>query len=134
MAVKPVILAVDDDPQVLRAVARDLRRRYGETHRIVRADSGQAALETIEALTERGDPIALLLSDQRMPQMDGVTFLEEARRHVPKAKRALLTAYADTEAAISAINESQIDYYLLKPWDPPDQRLYPVLDDLLDDW
>ncbi|MEM9998351.1 MAG: FAD-dependent oxidoreductase, partial [Bacteroidota bacterium] len=96
--------------------------------------SGQAALETIEALTERGDPIALLLSDQRMPQMDGVTFLEEARRHVPKAKRALLTAYADTEAAISAINDSQIDYYLLKPWDPPDQRLYPVLDDLLDDW
>ncbi|MEL6442866.1 MAG: FAD-dependent oxidoreductase [Bacteroidota bacterium] len=134
MAAKPVILAVDDDPQVLRAVARDLRKRYGETYRIVRADSGQAALDTVEALTERGDPIALLLSDQRMPQMDGVGFLQQARALAPKAKRALLTAYADTEAAISAINDSQIDYYLLKPWDPPDQRLYPVLDDLLDDW
>lgn len=131
---KPVILAVDDDPQVLRAVARDLRRRYSETYRVLRADSASAALEVVETLEDRGDPIALLLSDQRMPQMDGVAFLSEAMQRFPDAKRALLTAYADTEAAIAAINRSQIDYYLLKPWDPPEQRLYPILDDLLADW
>ena len=131
---KPIILAVDDDPQVLRAVAQDLRKRYGETYRIMRADSGQKALETLNTIAEREDPVALILSDQRMPQMDGVTFLKEAIKLEPKSKRALLTAYADTEAAISAINESQIDYYLLKPWDPPEQRLYPILDDLLADW
>ena len=131
---KPIILAVDDDPQVLRAVAQDLRKRYGETYRIMRADSGQKALETLETIAEREDPVAMILSDQRMPQMDGVTFLKQAIKLEPKAKRALLTAYADTEAAISAINESQIDYYLLKPWDPPEQRLYPILDDLLADW
>jgi len=131
---KPIILAVDDDPQVLRAVAQDLRKRYGETYRIMRADSGQRALDTLATIAQREDPVALILSDQRMPEMDGVTFLKEAIKLEPKAKRALLTAYADTEAAISAINESQIDYYLLKPWDPPDQRLYPILDDLLTDW
>ena len=131
---KPIILAVDDDPQVLRAVTRDLRRRYGDTYRIIRADSGAAAIDVLETLVERGDPVALLLSDQRMPKLDGVTFLREAMQRVPEAKRALLTAYADTEAAIAAINRSQIDYYLLKPWDPPEQRLYPVLDDLLADW
>ena len=131
---KPIILAVDDDPQVLRAVAQDLRKRYAETYRILRADSGQAALETLASIAEREDPVALILSDQRMPQMDGVSFLKEAIKLEPGAKRALLTAYADTEAAIASINESQIDYYLLKPWDPPDQRLYPILDDLLADW
>ncbi len=131
---KPIILAVDDDPQVLRAVAQDLRKRYGETYRILRADSGRVGLETLKTIGERGDPIALILSDQRMPQMDGVAFLSEAMTLEPKAKRALLTAYADTEAAISSINQSQIDYYLLKPWDPPEQRLYPILDDLLADW
>ena len=131
---KPIILAVDDDPQVLRAVAQDLRKRYAESYRILRADSGKKALETLAAVAERGDPVAMILSDQRMPEMDGVSFLKEAIKLEPKAKRALLTAYADTEAAIGAINESQIDYYLLKPWDPPDQRLYPILDDLLADW
>lgn len=131
---KPVILAVDDDPQVLQSVARDLRRRYSDRYRIVRATSGPEALEVVDALGERGDPVALLLSDQRMPQMDGVAFLSEAMARYPSAKRALLTAYADTEAAIAAINRSQVDYYLLKPWDPPEQRLYPILDDLLADW
>ncbi|HMB92474.1 MAG TPA: FAD-dependent oxidoreductase, partial [Rhodothermales bacterium] len=109
-------------------------RRYSETYRVLRADSASAALEVVETLEDRGDPVALLLSDQRMPQMDGVAFLSEAMQRFPNAKRALLTAYADTEAAIAAINRSQIDYYLLKPWDPPEQRLYPILDDLLADW
>ena len=131
---KPIILAVDDDPQVLRAVAQDLRKRYGETYRIMRVDSGQRALDTLKTIAEREDPVALIMSDQRMPEMDGVSFLKEAIKLEPKAKRALLTAYADTEAAITAINESQIDYYLMKPWDPPEQRLYPILDDLLTDW
>ena len=134
MADKPVILTVDDDPQVLGAIARDLRRRYSEDYRIVRADSGSAALEAATELKARGTPVALLLSDQRMPVMDGVTFLGEAMALFPEAKRALLTAYADTDAAISAINQSRIHYYLLKPWDPPDEKLYPVLDDLLSDW
>ncbi len=131
---KPAILAVDDDPQVLRAIARDLRRRYSDTYRILRAGSAQEGLEVTDTLKDRGDPVALFLSDQRMPQMDGVGFLSEAMLRFPRAKRALLTAYADTEAAIAAINRSQIDYYLLKPWDPPDQKLYPILDDLLADW
>ncbi len=131
---KPVILVVDDDPDVLRAIARDLRRRYGQDYRVLRAASGQEALAALNELQERGDPVALLLSDQRMPQMDGVGFLSEAMMRFPNSKRALLTAYADTEAAISAINRSQVDYYLLKPWDPPEERLYPVLDDLLGDW
>ena len=134
MPSKPAILAIDDDPQVLRAVARDLSRRYGEQYRVLRADSGVAALEVVKTLHARDEPIALLLSDQRMPKMDGVAFLREARALFPTAKRALLTAYADTEAAIAAINQSHIDFYLLKPWDPPEQRLYPIIDDLLDDW
>ena len=132
--VKPVILAVDDDPQVLRAVERDLRRRYARDYRVLRADSGESALDTLGKLKLRGDPVALFLVDQRMPRMTGVEFLEEAIERFPDAKRALLTAYSDTEAAIRAINEVGLDYYLQKPWDPPDQNLYPNLDDMLGDW
>lgn len=131
---KPVILTVDDDPDVLQAVSRDLRHQYGDRFRVVRADSGQAALEALEQLKLRNEFVALFLVDQRMPQMSGVEFLEQALSLYPNAKRALLTAYADTDAAIRAINTTRIDYYLLKPWDPPEERLYPVLDDLLDDW
>ena len=131
---KPVILAVDDDPQVLRAVERDLRRNYAREYRVLRADSGQSALDTLAKVQERGDPVALMLVDQRMPRMSGVEFLEEARGMFPDAKRALLTAYADTDAAIRAINNRVLDYYLQKPWDPPEERLYPTLDDLLEDW
>lgn len=131
---KPVILAVDDDPQVLRAVERDLRRRYAREYRVLRADSGESALDTLGKLKLRGDPVALFLVDQRMPRMTGVEFLEEAIGRFPDAKRALLTAYSDTEAAIRAINEVGLDYYLQKPWDPPDQNLYPSLDELLADW
>jgi thioredoxin reductase (NADPH) len=131
---KPVILAVDDDPQVLRAVERDLRRRYARDYRVLRADSGESALNTLGKLKLRGDPVALFLVDQRMPKMTGVEFLEEAIGRFPDAKRALLTAYSDTEAAIRAINEVGLDYYLQKPWDPPDQNLYPSLDELLADW
>ena len=132
--VKPVLLTVDDDRDVLGAIARDLRKHYGEDYRILRADSGSEALELLLALKERKEPVALVLSDQRMPGMDGVTLLAEALTHHPKSKRALLTAYADTAAAIGAINTSQVDYYLLKPWDPPEEKLYPALDDLLDEW
>src|SRR3954454_12607414 len=131
---KPVILAVDDDPQVLRAVERDLRRRYARDYRVLRAESGETALDTLGKLKLRGDPIALFLVDQRMPRMTGVEFLEEAIEQFPDAKQALLTAYSDTEAAIRAINEIGLDYYLQKPWDPPEQNLYPNLDDMLDDW
>jgi thioredoxin reductase (NADPH) len=130
----PALLVVDDDPDVLRAIARDLRRRYGKDYRVLRASSADEGLTALDELKERGDPVALLLSDQRMPRMNGVEFLSEAMRRFPKSKRALLTAYADTQAAIDAINQSQVDYYLLKPWDPPEERLYPVLDDLLADW
>ncbi len=131
---KPVILAVDDDVSVLEAVIQDLRRKYGATYRILRAGSGQAALDTCAQLQQRGDAVALFLSDQRMPGMLGVDFLEKAQTHYPEAKRALLTAYADTEAAIRAINTAKIHYYLTKPWDPPEEQLYPVLDDLLGEW
>ena len=131
---KPVLLTVDDDAAVLSAVVRDLRKHYGRDYRILRTDSGIAALDMLRELKERWDPVALVLSDQRMPKMDGVTFLSEAMKFHPESKRALLTAYADTEAAIGAINKSQVDYYLLKPWDPPEERLYPVLDDMLDEW
>ena len=131
---KPVILAVDDDPQVLRAVERDLRRRYAREYRVLRADSGESALDTLGKLKLRGDPVALFLVDQRMPKMTGVEFLEQAIDRYPEAKRALLTAYSDTEAAIRAINDVGLDYYLQKPWDPPDQNLYPNLDDMLGDW
>ncbi len=131
---KPVILAVDDDISVLEAVIQDLRRKYGADYRILRAGSGQAALDTCQQLVKRGDVVALILSDQRMPGMTGVTLLERVQAIYPDAKRALLTAYADTEAAIQAINSARIHYYLTKPWDPPEQRLYPVLDDLLETW
>jgi len=131
---KPVILTVDDDLEVLQAIARDLRQQYGDRFRIIRADSGAAAIEATQKLKLRNEPVALFLVDQRMPQMSGVEFLEQALKIFPNAKRALLTAYADTDAAIRAINSTQIDYYLLKPWNPPEERLYPVLNDLLDDW
>ena len=131
---KPVILAVDDDISVLEAVIQDLRRQYGANYRILRAGSGQAALDTCTQLQQRGDAVALFLSDQRMPGMSGVEFLEKAQGVYPEAKRALLTAYADTEAAIKAINTAKINYYLTKPWDPPEEKLYPVLDDLLENW
>ena len=131
---RPVLLTVDDDPEVLRAVERDLRRKYGEKYRVVRADSGDTALQVLEQLQLRNDPLALMLVDQRMPRMSGVEFMERAVPLQPEAKKVLLTAYADTDAAIRAINQIKIDHYLLKPWDPPEERLYPVLDDLLDDW
>ncbi|MCW5966235.1 MAG: FAD-dependent oxidoreductase, partial [Bryobacterales bacterium] len=131
---KPAILTVDDDPEVLRSIARDLRKQYGEDYRVLRADSGASALEALEELRVKQEPVALILSDQRMPGMDGVAFLERAAALNTKAKRVMLTAYADTEAAINAINHSQVDYYLLKPWDPPEEKLFPVLDDLLDAW
>ena len=131
---RPNLLAVDDDVSVLEAVVQDLRRQYGAEYRVLRAASGQAALDTLELLKPRGEPVALLLSDQRMPGMTGVDFLERAQDLYPEAKRVLLTAYADTEAAIQAINTARIHYYLTKPWDPPEERLYPVLNDLLDDW
>jgi thioredoxin reductase (NADPH) len=131
---KPVILAVDDDVSVLEMVVQDLRRQYGATYRIQRAASGQAALDICEQLKKRGDTVALFVSDQRMPGMSGVEFLGKAMVPFPDAKRALLTAYADTEAAIQAINTAKINYYLTKPWDPPEERLYPVLNDLLETW
>ena len=131
---KPILLAVDDDVSVLEAVVQDLRRKYGQKYRIVRAASGQAALDTCKQLKDRNDVIALFLSDQRMPGMTGVDFLEQAISLYPDAKRVLLTAYADTEAAIRAINSARIHYYLNKPWDPPEEKLYPVLDDLLASW
>lgn len=131
---KPVLLTVDDDPEVLRAIERDLRSHYSNSYRIMRANSASSALNTLRELKARNNPVALLLADQRMPQMDGVGFLSEAMEMHPKAKRALLTAYADTNAAIDAINEARIHYYLMKPWDPPEEKLFPALDDLLTDW
>ncbi|EKV01231.1 thioredoxin reductase [Leptolyngbya sp. PCC 7375] len=131
---KPVILTIDDDPAVLQTIARDLRKQYGDRFRIVRADSGATALEASQQLKLRGNTVALFLADQRMPGMSGVEFLNQGSGIFPAAKRALLTAYADTNAAIDAINMAQLDYYLLKPWDPPEEKLYPVLDDLLQDW
>ncbi|MEV6594662.1 FAD-dependent oxidoreductase [Streptomyces acidicola] len=129
-----VILTVDDDPGVSRAVARDLRRRYGESYRVVRAESGESALEALRELKLRGDQVAVLLADYRMPEMNGIEFLEQALDIYPRARRVLLTAYADTSAAIDAINVIDLDHYLLKPWDPPEEKLYPVLDDLLEAW
>lgn len=134
MSSKPAILAVDDDPEVLAAVERDLRHRYGPTYRVVRADSGPRALQAIEGLQKRNEPLAMVVSDQRMPGMSGTEVLTRARELAPKAKRVLLTAYSDTEAAINAINLAKIDNYLQKPWDPPEQKLFPTLDDLLEDW
>src|ERR1700736_2827724 len=131
---KPVLLTVDDDPEVLRAIERDLRGHYAEHYRVLRANSGSAGLTTLRELKARNNPVALLLADQRMPAMDGVGFLAEAMDLHPQAKRALLTAYADTNAAIDAINEARVHYYLMKPWDPPEEKLFPALDDLLHDW
>ena len=131
---KPVILTVDDDPDVLQAVERDLRSRYSERYRILRASSANEALDTLHRLKSRNDAVALLLADQRMPELDGVGFLAQATDLFPSAKRALLTAYADTNAAIEAINSARVHYFLLKPWDPPDQNLYPPLDDMLNEF
>ncbi len=131
---RPAILAVDDEPAVLAAVARDLRRGFGERFRILRAASGKEALEVLRELRTRGEAVALLIADQRMPGMPGTEYLVQARTIVPDAKRVLLTAYADTEAAIAAINEVALDYYLLKPWDPPEEQLFPVVEDLLTTW
>ena len=128
------IITVDDDQIVLNAIERDLRQKYGREYRIFKADSGSKALELVQQLKGRGDLVALFVVDQRMPQMTGVQFLDEAQKEFPDARKVLLTAYADTEAAINAINKVGIDYYLLKPWDPPQDNLYPVLDSLLDEW
>jgi thioredoxin reductase (NADPH) len=131
---RPAIVAVDDEPAVLAAVARDLRRQFGERYRVLRAASGEEALEVVRELITRGDQVALLIADQRMPGLSGTEYLVEARKLAPDAKRVLLTAYADTGAAIQAINEVALDYYLLKPWDPPEEELYPVVGDLLTTW
>ncbi|MGD0269267.1 MAG: FAD-dependent oxidoreductase [Candidatus Sulfotelmatobacter sp.] len=131
---KPILLSVDDDSDVLRAIERDLRSQYGAEYRVIGSDSPEGALDLLKQLQLRNDSVALLLADQRMPRMDGVEFLQQAMGIFPGAKRALLTAYADTNAAISAINQASINYFFLKPWDPPSEHLYPQLDDLLDDW
>src|ERR1700744_181969 len=131
---KPVMLTVDEDPAVSRAVARDLRRHCGNGHRIVRAESGPDALDTLKQLKLRGETVAMLVADYRIPQMTGIEFLEAAMDLYPLAKRVLLTAYADTHAAIDAINVVDLDHYLLKPWDPPEEKLYPVIDELLEAW
>src|SRR6202035_2184045 len=131
---KPILLSVDDDSDVLRAIERALRSQYGADYRVIGSDSPEGALDLLKQLKVRNDSVALLLADQRMPHMDGVEFLKEATRLFPEAKRALLTAYADTTAAISAINQANINYFFMKPWDPPTENLYPQLDDLLDDW
>ncbi|MEU9350338.1 FAD-dependent oxidoreductase [Streptomyces griseoloalbus] len=133
-AARTVIMTVDDDPGVSRAVARDLRRRYGASYRIVRAESGESALDALRELKLRGDLVAVILADYRMPRMNGIEFLEQALDVYPGARRVLLTAYADTSAAIDAINVVDLDHYLLKPWDPPEEKLYPILDDLLEAW
>ncbi len=127
-------MAVDDDGEVLRAVERDLRSKYAEHYRIVRANSGVSALQALQSLKKRNEPVALFLVDQRMPEMSGVEFIAKGIDVFPDARRVLLTAYADTDAAIQAINRARIHHYLLKPWDPPEQNFYPVLDDLLSDW
>src|SRR5436190_11494586 len=131
---RPAIVAVDDEPAVLAAIARDLRRGFGERYRIVRVGSGEEALDVLREVVRRGEQVALLLADQRMPGLPGTDYLVRAREIVPSAKRVLLTAYADTAAAIQAINEVSLDYYLLKPWDPPEEELFPVVEDLLSAW
>src|SRR5918999_800485 len=131
---KPTILTVDDDALVSAAITRDLTSQYGEDYRIVSATSGQDALAVLARVALRGEQVALIAADQRMPRMTGIEMLASAKEHAPGAKLLLLTAYADTEVAIQAINDIGLDYYLLKPWDPPEERLYPVLDDLLGDW
>jgi thioredoxin reductase (NADPH) len=130
----PVIFTIDDDPQVLRAISRDLKVKYGKEYKILSTTSAQEALESLTDLKNTSDVVALFLCDQRMPEMEGVAFLEKAIKIFPEAKRVLLTAYSDTEAAIKAINDVKLDYYLIKPWDPPEEKLYPVITDLLEDW
>lgn len=130
----PIIFSIDDDPQVLRAISRDLKIKYGKEYKILSTTSAQEALDMLIELKNSADVVALFLCDQRMPEMEGVAFLEKAMLIYPEAKRVLLTAYSDTEAAIKAINEVKLDYYLIKPWDPPEDKLYPVINDLLDDW
>ena len=131
---KPIIFSIDDDPQVLRAITRDLRTMYGKEYKILSTTSAIEAMESLTELKNSSDVVAMFVCDQRMPEMEGVQFLEKAIKIFPKAKRILLTAYSDTEAAIKAINDVQLDYYLMKPWDPPEEKLYPVINDLLDDW
>src|SRR6195952_4489215 len=128
------ILTVDDDPSVSRAIARALRRRYGEEYRIIRAFSATEALDALREIKLRGHRVAVMLADYRMPQMNGIEFLEQAMDLFPNARRALLTAYADTDAAIQAINVVDVDFYLLKPWDPPEEKLYPVVDQMIQAW
>ncbi len=130
----PILFVVDDDPQVLRAVARDLKQQYRKDYRVISTDSALEALEELQNLKKKGEVVALFLSDQRMPEMLGVEYLEKAKEFYPKARRVLLTAYSDTDAAIRAINEVQLDYYLMKPWDPPEEKLYPVVNDQLEEW
>jgi thioredoxin reductase (NADPH) len=134
MASKPVIFTLDDDPEVLQAIQRDLRREFGKDYRVMRADGGAEALDALQQMKLRNDEVALFLVDQRMPEISGVEFLGKAREIYPNARRALLTAYADTSAAIQAINEISLDYYLMKPWDPPEEHLFPIVHDLLDQW
>jgi thioredoxin reductase (NADPH) len=134
VAVPPVLLAVDDDAQVLDAVATDLRARYGSRYRVVAAPGGQEALDAVEKATRRGSQVALVVADQRMPVMTGTELLARAKKLQPHLRSVLLTAYADTNAAISAINEVALDHYIVKPWDPPEEHLYPVLDELLEEW
>src|SRR5262245_2236623 len=131
---EPVILVVDDDPQVLAAIRRDLRSRYREDYRVLSANSGEMALNAIKELKARGDALAMLISDQRMPSMLGVDVLKQTRGIYPIARRVLLTAYSDIDAAVRAINEAHLDHYLQKPWDPPEERLFPAIDDLLSSW
>ncbi|MDN5289248.1 MAG: response regulator [Mucilaginibacter sp.] len=131
---RPIIFSIDDDPQVLRSISRDIRSQYGKEYKILSTTSAHEALESLTELKNSSDVVALFLCDQRMPEMEGVKFLEKAKKIYPDAKRVLLTAYSDTEAAIKAINDVQLDYYLMKPWDPPEEKLYPVINDLLEDW
>jgi len=131
---QPIIFSIDDDPQVLRAISRDLKEQYRKDYKILSTTAVKEALESLKELKNRGETIALFVSDQRMPEMEGVAFLEEALTYFPDAKRVLLTAYSDTDAAIKAINNIHLDYYLMKPWDPPEDKLYPVVNELLDDW
>jgi CBS domain-containing protein len=134
MPQRPIIFIVDDEPHVLSAVERDLRARYGSKYRTLKASSGESALEMLSALKARQEQVALLMSDQRMPAMEGTEFLAQACKIYSEARRVVLTAYADTQAAIASINQVGLDYYLVKPWDPPDEKLYPILDELLADW
>src|ERR1700744_3720302 len=131
---KPLIFSIDDDPQVLRAITRDLKSMYNKEYRIINTTSANEALESLIELKNSSDVVAMFVCDQRMPEMEGVDFLEKSIKVFPKAKRVLLTAYSDTDAAIKAINDVQLDYYLMKPWDPPEEKLFPIVTELLDDW